>query len=208
VAWGSAHVVAWESAHVVARESVHVVARESAHVVASNEVVIHNHSISSTIEIAGYAIIMAIKVSKFLKKSKTATIINIPERQYTVEEWFDREAVDSENGKLIVYKRVSFDFKTQENSKNETLWAPNSMIEHPSWDPAKEECGAGKFHACSRAYFCDEFRDKATDKYIAIEVNKEDFYTWKEPSYPHKIAFRKGRVLFECDRYGKKIDPK
>jgi hypothetical protein len=205
VAWGSSHVVARESSHVVARESSHVVARESSHVEASNEVSIHNHSDSTVIEIAGYAVIFAIKVAKFLKKEDTATIINLPARKYTVTEWIDREAVNKIDGKVILYKRVSSDWKTQENEKNETLWALGSVMIHPKWNPNKEECGEGKFHACSRAYFCDEFRNKTGDHYIAIAVNETDLFTWPEPSYPHKVAFKKGKVLFECDQYGKEI---
>jgi hypothetical protein len=101
---------------------------------------------------------------------------------------------------------VSSDWKTQEGEKNETVWLVGSVMSHPSWNPSEEECGEGKFHACSRAYFCDEFRDKPNDRYIAIEVDPSDMFTWSEPSYPHKAAFKAGKVLYECDRYGKKIN--
>ena len=54
---------------------------------------------------------------------------------------------------------------------------------------------------------CDEFRSKAGDKYIAIKVNITDLYAWSADNvkYPHKIAFRKGEVLCECDKFGKKM---
>src|SRR3990167_2255941 len=69
------------------------------------------------------------------------------------------------------------------------------------------ECGEGKFHACSRPYFCDEFRNNNGDKYIAIEIKKDDLYAWPNPVYPHKIAFREGKVLYECDKFGKEKKP-
>ncbi len=206
VAWESSHVEAWESSHVEAWGSSHVEAWGSSHVVASNEVAIHNHSASTVIEIAGYAVIFALKIAKFIKKSETSTIINLPPRQYSVEEWNERENTDKNEDKIILYKKVSSDWKTQEGEKNETVWLVGSVMSHPSWNPSEEECGEGKFHACSRAYFCDEFRDKPNDRYIAIEVDPSDMFTWSEPSYPHKAAFKAGKVLYECDRYGKKIN--
>jgi hypothetical protein len=203
---GNARVVARESSHVEAWGSSHVEAWGSSHVVASNEVAIHNHSASTVIEIAGYAVIFALKIAKFIKKSETSTIINLPPRQYSVEEWNERENTDKNEDKIILYKKVSSDWKTQEGEKNETVWLVGSVMSHPSWNPSEEECGEGKFHACSRAYFCDEFRDKPNDRYIAIEVDPSDMFTWSEPSYPHKAAFKAGKVLYECDRYGKKIN--
>ncbi|HTJ77681.1 MAG TPA: hypothetical protein VL357_01675, partial [Rariglobus sp.] len=75
----------------------------------------------------------------------------------------------------------------------------------PEWRPDGEECGEGKFHACSRTYFCDEFRSTAGDRYVAIEVKVSDLHAWTAPQYPHKIAFKAGRVLFECDKFGKEV---
>jgi len=57
-------------------------------------------------------------------------------------------------------------------------------------------------------FFADEFRDEQDDRYIAIEIAVCDLYEWKDPSYPHKIGFREGKVLYECDREGKEIDKK
>ena len=106
-----------------------------------------------------------------------------------------------------MFKRVSFNFKTQENTANETSWAVGSILTHPAWNPTKEECGVGKFHACPKAYLCDEFRSEKTDRYIAIRVAVTDLYVWpKNPSYPHKVAFRTGTVLYECDKNGIKIN--
>ena len=54
-------------------------------------------------------------------------------------------------------------------------------------------------------YFCDDFRNDPEDHHIAIEVALKDTFPWKNPIYPHKIACRECKVLYECDRFGKKI---
>ena len=78
----------------------------------------------------------------------------------------------------------------------------------PAWNPSKQECGEGKFHGCAFPHWCDNFRAKNNDRYIAIGVKEEDFYEWKKnPNYPQKIGFRKGIVLYEVDRGGNKIQP-
>jgi hypothetical protein len=140
-------------------------------------------------------------------KSKVTSGDIVSNRPTTTEEWIDVEGVNSDESvdDLVVYKRVSADFKTQENTANETTWQVGSTLEHPNWDPSSGECGEGKFHACSRPYFCDEFRSEQGDKYVAIKVNKADMYVWPNAQYPHKVAFRKGKVMYECDKTGKKI---
>jgi len=40
----------------------------------------------------------------------------------------------------------------------------------------------------------------------AIKIAVADLYAWPQPRCPHKIAFRKGIVLHECNRFGKKLD--
>jgi hypothetical protein len=102
---------------------------------------------------------------------------------------------------VILYKKVSKDFKTREGTRNETIWLPGTVVEHNNWNPTKEECGEGKFHACARPHWCDMFRNNIGDKYIAIQVNVDDLYEWKnQPSYPGKIGFRKGYVIGEVER--------
>ena len=72
---------------------------------------------------------------------------------------------------------------------------------HPNWNPFKEECGEGKFHACAKPFWCDSFRNKKGDKYISIKINIKDLYEWTEnPNYPQKIGFRKGKVIEEVNR--------
>ena len=163
----------------------------------------HNQSEFSSILLHGFAVCWMIKKAKsFVKHSDNAILIE-PKTKTGIEGWFENEGIVDEE-KVILFKRVSFDFKTQEGKRNETSWNIGSTLEHPAWNPSKEECGEGKFHACSYPYFCDEFRDKKDDVYIAIQIEKKDLYAWQNPSYPHKIAFRKGTVLYKCDKYGKK----
>jgi hypothetical protein len=120
--------------------------------------------------------------------------------------WFENNGIEK-TPTVTLYKKVSKDFKTQENTKNETLWLTGSTVEHPAWNPNNGECGEGKFHACSRPYFCDEFRNNKGDRYIAISINLEDLYEWKDsPSYPHKISFRRGTILYECDKFERKLN--
>ena len=208
VAWGSSHVVAWESSHVEARESSHVVAWgsshvvawESSHVEARESVSVDVSSPNSIVLLFSFAVAIVAKniKAKITKKSKTAII------QRTKESgWFDNNGIQK-TPKVILFKRVSKDFLTQEGAPNETKWEIGSTVTHPAWNPDKEECGGGKYHACSRPYFCDEFRNQIGDKYIAIEIKLKDLYEWKNPTYPHKIGFREGKVLHEVDSTGDK----
>jgi hypothetical protein len=145
--------------------------------------------------------------SKAKKRSKTATIIKPAEKQAaSAKDWLEKEGVSIASETAIIFKRVSADFKTQEKTANETLWAVGSTVTHHNWTPNEKECGEGKFHACSRPYFCDEFRSGDGDKYIAIRCKVSDMKAWPGAMYPHKIAFRSGVVLYECDRFGDKID--
>ena len=119
--------------------------------------------------------------------------------------FFERNYIEITNKSFILYKRVSVDFKTQEETNNETLWGVGTTVSHPNWHPEDEECGSGKFHGVAKPFFADEFRDKQDDRYVAILVNLDDVYEWERPSCPHKIAFREGKVLYECDAWGDKI---
>jgi hypothetical protein len=204
-AWESSHVVARGSSHVVARGSSHVEARESSHVVAWESVAVHNHSEFSTLELFGFAAAWLIaKTLKITRNGENTSVIE-PVRGKGTSGWLEDETIKDLSGVVILFKRVSVDFKTQEGEKNETLWALGSVLEHPSWSPEKQECGEGTYHACSHAYFCDEFRSKKDDRYIAIQVSTADLFVWENGQHPHKVAFRKGTVLHECDKYGKKV---
>ena len=115
--------------------------------------------------------------------------------------YLKRFKINIENENIILYKKVSNEFKTQEKTSNETIWTVGTEIEHPNWNPLNGECGEGKFHACAKPFWCDVFRQNKKDKYIAIQVNIKDIHEWKDnPSYPQKIGFRKGKILSEVSR--------
>jgi len=196
-AWGNSSVEAWGNSRVEAWENSRVEAWGNSSVI--------NQSVFTDLSIMFYAVCFMAQTTKKLKRAKTATIIN-PNYDNTISKFIELNDVKKLNfDHVLLYKRVSVDLKTQEETNNETVWCIGKKLEVPVWSPEKE-CGAGKFHACSRTFFCDEFRyTKADDRYIAISVKISDLYTHKNPQYPHKIAFRKGRVLYEVDRDGKKI---
>ena len=205
VAWESAHVVARGSAHVVARESAHVEAWESAHVVARGSVAVHNHSVGTTLELYAFAAAWLIAKAKNLARHGDNTTVIHPERSKGAEGWLEDDAVAVTDGKAVIFKRVSNDWKTQEFTANETVWIVGTTVTHKAWNPTEEECGEGKFHGCSRPYFCDQFRIDAGDRYLAIEVKVADLHAWENGVYPHKIAFREGKVLHEVNKYGQPL---
>ncbi len=185
-------------------ENSSVEARENSSVVAWGNVGVHLLSDCATVTLFMFSVCWELAKGKIIKKSKTCTVIK-PEHKKGLDGWLEREAV-KDGKKIILYKKVSKDFKTQENTKNETLWIVGSTVEHHDWKPEIQECGEGKFHACSRTYFCDEFRNEKGDRYLEIEVDKKDLYVWENnPGYPHKIAFRKCKVLREVNKMGKEL---
>jgi hypothetical protein len=204
VAWGNSNVVARGNSNVVAWENSNVVARENSNVVAWGSVSIHAHSEFSTIVLMAFAVCIALAKCKITKKSETATIVQ-PKFPKGNKGWLENEGVEPTGSTILLFKRVSKDFKTQEGTDRETLWLVGSTVTHPKWSPKDEECGSGKFHGCSRPYFADQFRSERGDRYIAIEVDLKDIHAWDEAQYPHKIAFRQGKVLFECNKFGKQV---
>jgi len=217
--WNGRYVVAWENASVVARENASVEAWENASVVAWENASVEARGNASVVargnaclRLDQYSPNCKVKLFGFsvcfkpfdLKISIQKTE-NVHIQEIKPLDWFENNGIEKKE-KIILYKKVSKDFKTQEGTPNETLWKVGSKVTHPNWQPKNGECGEGKYHACSRPYFCDEFRNQSGDKYIAIEISLKDLYEWKDnPSYPHKIGFRKGKVLFECDKFGKDI---
>ena len=201
VAWGNSSVVARENSSVDARENSSVVALGNSSVVARGNVCVRIFAEIKALSLFGFSVLFQPFDLKFkFKKEKTCRV-----QKFKPQKYLDREGISVEDGAVILFKRVSSDFKTQESTKNETLWAIGSTVTHPSWNPTSGECGEGKFHACSRPYFCDEFRNTCGDKYIALSIKISDLYEWENPQYPHKIAFWKGVVLYECDNHGRKL---
>ncbi len=200
---GNSSVVAWGNSSVEARGNSSVEAWGNSSVVARGNVVIRVFSnCLKKVALYGFAVafVAATITVKIEKNSKYCRVHIVNDLG-----WFERNAVE-QTPVIVLYKKVSKDCKTQEGTKNETLWLVGSTVIHPAWNPHNGECGEGKFHACSRPYFCDEFRNILGDRYIAISIKLEDLYEWKDsPSYPHKIGFKAGTVLYECDRFGKEI---
>jgi hypothetical protein len=209
VAWGNSSVVAWGNSSVVARGNSSVVALENSSVEAWGNssveawgnVCVRLSAAIKSLSLFGFSVLFKPFDLKFkFKKEKTCLVQNTQPQKY-----LDRDGVKINKGCVILYKKVSKDFKTRENTKNETLWALGSAVSHPSWNPSQKECGEGKFHACSKPYFCDEFRSVAGDQYIALKIKVADLYEWDNPQYPHKVAFREGKVLYNVDKFGHKI---
>jgi hypothetical protein len=202
-ALGNSTVEAWDNSTVEAWDNSTVRAWGNSTVEAFATACVHLMSPQAQVILFGFAVAFNMVKAVIKLKSKTATIIT-PKYKKGVEGWFEKNAIESKT-KVILFKRVSKDFKTQENTSNETKWEIGSNVTCPNWKPEESECGEGKFHACSTPYFCDEFRSVPEDKYIAIEIAKKDLFAWEDPEYPHKIAFREGRVLMEVDNFGKPI---
>jgi hypothetical protein len=192
-AWGNSSVVAWENSSVVAWENSSVVAR--------GNVCVRIFSGIKTLSLFGFSVLFQPFDLKFkFKKEKTCLV-----QKFIPQKYLDREGIKQEKGFVVLFKKTSKYFYTQENTVNQTLWAIGGTVTHPDWRPTLKECGEGKFHACSRPYFCDEFRSQQGDRYIAVKIKVTDLYEWEKPDYPHKIAFREGNVLYEVNKYGKKI---
>ena len=205
VAWGSSSVEARESSSVVAWGSSRVEAWGSSRVVAWGSVAVYVSSDASLVTLFAFAVALAlVKTKKITKKSKTATIVRPKHNPKGVDGWLESQAIKSA-ATVVLFKRVSKEFKTQEGTPNETEWKPGSKGEHPKWEPKAEEIGAGKYHAVSRPYFADEFRSTDGDRYVALAIKKSDLYAWPSPQFPHKIAFRAFTVLHECDRFGMEV---
>jgi hypothetical protein len=210
VAWENSSVVARENSSVEARENSSVVARENSSVVAREnssveawgQVCVRVYSDVATVTLFAFAVAFAMVRAKIQKKAKTVTIIT-PKMKEGLEGWLENNAVEG-SGKITLFKRVSRDFKTQENTERETLWAIGTTLKHPKPNLTGAECGGGKFHFCSRPYFCDQFRSTKGDRYIAVEVPRESLYAWPNPEYPYKIGGIEATVLYEVDRLGRK----
>ena len=194
VARDNSSVEAWGNSSVEARDNSSVVAR-------GNVVVRVFSDCLRKVVLYGFAVafVSASITVQIEKKSKYCHIQIVKDLG-----WFERNAVE-QTPVVVLYKKVSKDLKTQERTTNETTWAIGTTLTVPNWNP-DSECGPGKFHACSRPYFCDEFRNVTGDRYIAVSINLEDLHEWKDvPEYPHKISFKSGTVLYECDKFGKEI---
>lgn len=198
VAAGTARVVASDLALVEAYATACVEARSTAHV--------RVFSPDAQVRLLGFAVAHLHTDCEIDVASPTATCVRVVATGGALG-WCEREGVLLEGDSAVVFKRVSRHYETQEDSpRYRTLWKPGVRLEHPAWDPRSEECGGGKYHACSTPAACDAFRSDADDRYVAIRVRLEDMHAWEpRPMYWDKIAFRAGEVLYECDRDGNPV---
>jgi hypothetical protein len=196
--------VALGNSSVVARDNSSVVAWDNSSVVAWDTSSLHSYSGNGVL--FGNAVGFS-KGGKIEKRSESSTIV-IPKEPKTLDEWLIAHGIQPSES-MVLYKRVSKEFLTQEETKNETKWTIGSELMHPSWNPTHSECGEGKFHACAKPYFADQFRSGQCDRYIALEIKMCDLHAWLDsPQYPHKIGFRACKILYECDRFGKRLKEK
>ena len=200
---GNSSVVAWGNSFVVALENSSVVAWENSSVEARGNSSVRIFAAIKKLSLFGFSVLFQPFDLKFKFKSEKTCFI----QKFKPQPYLEREGIDVKKGCVILFKKTSKDFLTQENTTNQTEWEIGSTVTHPAWNPTQEECGSGKFHACSRPYFCDEFRNVKGDRYIAIKIKVEDLHEWPNGSYPHKIAFREGVVLYECNKFGKEVKP-
>jgi len=183
VARGTAHVVAWGSAHVEARDSAHVVAWGSAHVVAWGRATCSK--CSPLVDARGNVLDLTI----FPK---------------TVKEWLSRFAINTEKDKVILYKGVDENYKTQTGTSMETSYKINSLVTCPDWSEDNIECGNG-LHFCHHPMCCEQFQ--AVKHYLACSIKISDIRVYNGiPQYPDKIRAKACKVLYEVDRWGNKIN--
>ena len=204
-ACGSSTVTAYDSSTVTACGSSTVTACGSSTVTACGSSTVTAYD-SSTVTACGFAVVVLRESAKVGGKGRCAKVVRQKDpKAKTLAQWIDINGAEAKGQFVTLYKRVSADLKTQEGGASETLWAIGSSLVVPKWDPDGSECGAGKFHGCPAPHYCDEFRSKPGDRYVAIKVAKKDCKVWPDAQYPHKIAFRAGTVLHECDKNGRKI---
>lgn len=138
-----------------------------------------------------------------LKNQETIYVAPLSAKD-TLNSWLSTKGIAVNDGTVTLYKRVSHDFKTQEDTENETHWEIGKTLEVPNWN-IRGECGEGKFHACLSPMMCLRYRDSPGDRWIAVQVEVNDIHIFRHPNFTDKVAFRKGKVLYEVDVAGKKI---
>ena len=204
VAGGASRVVAWGSSRVVAWGSSSVEAWESSRVEAWAGATVHQKSTIAP-KLSGQSVCFVYQDMKQPERqADTATVIQVKPSIGTMG-WLDRNGIVGVGEFVTLFKRVSSEFLTQEGTPNQTKWPLGETVTHHAWNPLLEECGPGKFHACSRPYFCDEFRSTDGDQYVSIKIATSDLHAWNNGQYPHKIAFRAGTVIAIVDRWGDAI---
>ena len=167
---------AWGQAHVVAREQAHVVAWGQAHVEATSPHV------------------------SILAKSSTALLSGgyvLGDKTLSAKEWLSACSVKVNRGKVILYKSLSPQWTTQ----NDTHWEIGQRVIAPDWDINYDgECGRG-LHFSPTVAQAKLFRDEKV--YIACEVAVKDMASLPAyAQYPDKIRARECKVLYQVNENG------
>jgi hypothetical protein len=217
-AYGSATVRASGAAVVHASDLAVVYAYGSATVHAYGSATVHAYG-SATVHACGAATVHAYGSATVrayggfvavIVRSRAATVyggkqIDMTRQDTNVERWaLACNVRRTEDGALILYKRVRANFETQ----NGIRYEPDTEVIAPDWDGGADECGAG-LHFCPAAWQCDEFAEEnlASDRYLACAVKPEDIVIHERPVFPSKIKARACRVLYECDQDGNALPP-
>src|SRR5581483_6468502 len=138
---GSSHAELRESSHAELRESSHAVLRGSSHAELWEQSTAHQKSRKAP-ELHGQAVCFLYDgYAVPIRKSDNATIIQVVNPK-SVADWLEKEGVVEADGKVVLYKRVSKNFLTQEHKPWETTWVIGEVKTHPNWNPTREECGA------------------------------------------------------------------
>jgi len=134
-AWENASVVARGNASVVARGNASVEARENASVEAWENAITRLFSTAAKVILYGFSVLFCEAKTKFniTVKSKHAHI-----QIFKPLDWFENNAIEKKK-KIILFKKVSKDFKTQEGMSYETNWPIGGIVEHPKWEPKSNE---------------------------------------------------------------------
>jgi hypothetical protein len=207
VAWDSAHVVAWDSAHVEASGSAHVEASGSAHVEASGSAHVEARGSAHVVAWGSAHVVAKSPLSVVIRRSPSAKVtgrlvVDAFEQSTDPADWLRATGVKVRRGAAVLYKRVGSDWHT----RNGVYYVPGTEVEAKDWDPGPE-CGNG-LHFCADPAGGDLFREDEGDRYVACDVAVADIVVHARPNYPDKVKARRCRVLYECDRNGKKISEK
>ncbi len=197
-AWENSHVEAWGNSHVVARENSHVVARENSHVEAWENSHVEAWGNSHVEACSAFVVIILMAASVVASGGKI--VVNY-EQSINPREWAVSCNATIDGDSLLLYKRVAADFSTQ----NGVVYLIGEEVIAPDWDEGHRECGYG-LHFCPLPKICDDFRDNKSDRYVACSVKIADIVVHSRPEYPHKVKARACRVLYECDREGRRIE--
>ena len=126
IGWGASqiHNVGWGSSQIHnegwGSSQIHNVGRESSqiHNVGRGSSQIHNVGTCSSLTLFNFSVAsIPFNLKLKIKKSKSAMV----QKYKPITDWFDRNGIQK-TANVILYKKVSKDFKTQEGTPNENLW--------------------------------------------------------------------------------------